>query len=350
MKDVQGLRHRLSRLYFEMPVFYRVLGVSVLSFVIPLMILLVIARAGVLVQSSAYLFLGYFVLLLLLASLVNSILLRSLFLPVMQLSNAVEQLQSGEYDVQVPTNLDDPQLRRVSNVLRMIIETIESSRKYTSSRTLRALERERMRIARELHDETGQSLSSLVIKLEMIINMLQEEAVQSALVEEIIEQLNTTRDLTESTLEEIRKLIFDLRPSILDDLGLIPAMRWYAMNKLEDMDIDSRFQMQGMHERLPADTETALFRIYQEAVSNVIRHAEASLVVIAMKIRDDAVILSVKDDGVGFEPDEVAGDDSAYEGLGLFGMQERARLLGGRMRVDSVPGRGTEVKVQVPRP
>ena len=337
--------------YSDIPVFYRVVFGGLLASVPPLLLVFVLGRRGVLNQVSGQGFFGYVSFALLLLMLLQVAILKKVFEPIIQLLDAVERLQDGDHSLRAPEDLlDGPELSRVGNILNMIIDHLESNRHYTSSRTLQALERERMRIARELHDETSQSLSSLIINLEMIISTLKNQAVQSHLVEDLMEQLEKTRDLTETTLEEIRKLIFDLRPSILDDLGLIPAMKWYVMNKLEPLDIESRFNIQGAHEdRLPPDTETALFRIFQEAITNVIRHADANSVDVLMQVSDEAVRLTIEDDGIGFEPHEREDRLKTYEGLGLFGMQERARLMGGQLKIQAALGEGTKVMVQIPR-
>lgn len=350
---MQSLRGWLTKRYARWPMMFKVMVGSLITLIPPLLIIFVLGRQGWLYRASLEVTGAFLLVVLGVVLYLHHVSLRLLFQPLFQLMDTVSRLQKGDYRARAPYITGDRELAQVGGVLNQVLDNLDRSRKYTSSRTLQALERERRRIGRELHDETSQALTTLIINLEVAIDALSEKKVDGGETTDSLGSVRTrlvnTRDLTESTLEEIRKLIFDLRPSILDDLGLIPAMRWYAMNKLEPLGIDSRFDVQGSGERLPPDTETALFRIFQEALTNIIKHAEASLVVSAIKVSSDAVALEVIDDGVGFEPDD-REDGSAYAGLGLFGMQERAKLLGGTFSVRSRPGVGTRISVEIPRP
>ncbi|MFO8060836.1 MAG: sensor histidine kinase [Bacillota bacterium] len=345
------MRRLIVKRYARWPMIYKVMVGSLITLTPPLLITVVLGRQGWLERTSTPLLAVYTAGVIALALYLNYISLRVLFRPLFQLMETVHRLQEGDYRARARGITGDQELARVGSILNEVLDNLERSRRFTSSRTLHALERERKRIARELHDETSQALTTLIINLEISISSLQELTEGADVSDDswkpLRQRLTDTRNLTESVLEEIRKLIFDLRPSILDDLGLVPAMRWYAMNKLESLGVDSRFEVQGSDERLPADTETALFRIFQEAITNTIKHADADLVVIALKLSREAVVLRVSDDGVGFAP-QAAGNP--YSGLGLFGMQERASLLGGTLEVNSKPGEGTEIIVRIPHP
>ncbi|MFQ5856240.1 MAG: ATP-binding protein [Anaerolineae bacterium] len=211
------------------------------------------------------------------------------------------------------------------------------------ARVITAQEEERIRIARELHDETGQVLASLVISLEAIERSLPPE------ISTVRQRLARTRVLTEHTIADIRRLIADLRPGALDELGLVAAIRWCSENHLEPLGIALDLQTDGLVSgRLPEELETVLFRITQEAIGNIARHAGARRVNIHLSRRDGEVHLVIEDDGEGFDPDAVQPARDGTQGLGLAGMRERASLLGGQVRIRSRPGYGTRIDVELP--
>jgi signal transduction histidine kinase len=194
-------------------------------------------------------------------------------------------------------------------------------------RLLAAGEEERRRIARELHDETSQLLTAVQLSLD------RAGSDRSALAR--------AGELLTRTQLEIRRLIHDLRPSLLDDMGLAAAVEWYAENSLQAAGIEVRLEV----ERdlvLPADVEITVFRIYQEIVTNVLRHAAAEHVGVELYRADRRLVLTVEDDGVGFDPAERS------QGVGLVGMRERAELVGGSLELDSEPGMGSQVRLEIP--
>ena len=210
------------------------------------------------------------------------------------------------------------------------------------TRVIVAQEDERKRIARELHDETSQTLSVLAMRLETAVASMPEGRVR--------ERLADAKTLTVRALDELHRLIFDLRPSILDDLGLLPAIRWYAERTLAPLGITTRCECPDPERRLPPEMAIALFRVVQEAISNVARHSKAETVLIQCALTDGEVVLEIEDDGCGFEPAAVSVSDDTARGLGLLGMRERVELIGGRLTIDSAPGRGAHVTVRVPMP
>lgn len=201
-----------------------------------------------------------------------------------------------------------------------------------------AQEEERKRVARELHDEIGQSLTALIIGIGGA-----EEAIPPDL-RPVREQLAQIRDLTARTLEEIRRLMVDLRPTLLDDLGLIPAIHWYAETNLARAGIEASVEIAGPRKRLPSLVETALFRVVQEAITNIIKHADARKATVRLEFRESAVLAAVEDDGKGFNPEEF----QEGAGFGLLGMEERVTLLGGTLRIDSERGQGTRIAIEIP--
>ncbi len=203
-------------------------------------------------------------------------------------------------------------------------------------------EEERKRIARDLHDEFAQTLTALTINLQSALRNLPAET------NGLRQSLTQTQTLTTQTLKEISQLILELRPSVLDDLGLVPAIRWYAENRLEPSGTHVVVEATGLKHRLPSSIETALFRIIQEAISNAAKYAHAHQVDIRLKFEEARIQIKVQDDGVGFDAADAMKLKDGMRGLGLLGMRERAALLGGRLTIDSSVGRGTRVHVEVP--
>ncbi|MCL6552722.1 MAG: GAF domain-containing sensor histidine kinase [Firmicutes bacterium] len=206
-------------------------------------------------------------------------------------------------------------------------------------RVLVAQEEERRRIAQDLHDHAGQMLTALIIQLAQLAARAEEDNGAMA------PQLRRLHDLAQQGLDELRKLVYELRPSILDDLGLGPALRWYVDTYVVPAGLQTDVHVAELSERLPQDVETVAFRVIQEAVTNALRHARASKLEIRVDRRGDALLVMVRDDGVGFDPEDPPG---ARRTLGLDGMRERAQLVGGTVQILSVPGAGTTVLARLP--
>ncbi len=211
----------------------------------------------------------------------------------------------------------------------------------TVGAVIRAQEEERRRIGRELHDEAVQLLSAAAVR----VGELEERV--PARQRCTREGLSDIRGILTDALWEIRKIIVALRPSDLDDLGLIPALSAYARNRLAEAGVAVEAQLERPARRLSLDAETTVFRIAQEAVNNIARHAQARHAIVTLAQRNGTIVLSVQDDGIGFEPARVHTSGNG-EGLGLMGMKERAALLGGKLEVVSRPGAGTNVRVVIP--
>jgi PAS domain S-box-containing protein len=207
-------------------------------------------------------------------------------------------------------------------------------------KVIAAQEEERRRIARELHDDTSQALAALLYAAEGGTDMKDLAEVQ--------EMLQGMQQLAVRTLDGVHKLIFDLRPTMLDHLGLVPALRWFAQSRLERAGIRVTVEEKSATRRLPGEVETAIFRVVQEAITNIARHAAARNVHIAFEFTDESVIVEVEDDGIGFDLVEVTVLPDSGRGLGLMGMRERAELLGGQVDISTAPGYGTQVQIYVP--
>jgi signal transduction histidine kinase len=215
----------------------------------------------------------------------------------------------------------------------------EATRGELLEKLITAHEDERRRIARELHDEAGQALTALILNLEM--------AERSSTVPADQQRLNRLRTIAEDTLGELRKMIYDLRPTILDDLGLAAAIRWYVKETVEPQGLQVELSISGLEQRMAPHIETAVFRILQEACTNILKHAGASRARVEVAVADGRVNLTVQDDGRGFDPTAVPRSREG-RGMGLLGMQERAELLGGMWKVSSRPAEGTRVEAFIP--
>lgn len=217
----------------------------------------------------------------------------------------------------------------------------EELRRQLLERLITVQEEERRRIARELHDQTGQPLTSLMMTLKVL------EEVDS--LTEVRQHIGDLRDTVSQILKEVHDLALELRPSVLDDLGLLAALRHCIGEYEHRFRVPVDLQVLGLeNERLSPDTETALYRIVQEALTNVARHAQADSVSVLLENRGTSVMLIVDDDGTGFDVTRVMGSGPHERNLGLYGMRERASLLGGTLTLESTPGAGTAVFVEIP--
>jgi signal transduction histidine kinase len=208
----------------------------------------------------------------------------------------------------------------------------------------RGQEDERKRLARELHDDTAQALIALNQQLEMAQKLLSKDPDRAA------ERLAEVRAMLAEALESVRRFSRDLRPIYLEDLGFIPALDMLTREADQQEDLSVRLAVSGSARRLPPDLELAAYRIVQESLNNVIQHADANAAWVEVRFEAEHFILSVRDNGQGFEaPDQP--DVLARRGhFGLMGIQERALLYGGQLTIRSAPGEGTEVIVRLPYP
>jgi len=209
------------------------------------------------------------------------------------------------------------------------------------SEITRAQEEERRRIARELHDETAQSLAALALDIEAI------NKTKDQLPEDAVQRLEQIRSRIDSIMEGVRRFSHELRPGVLDQVGLIPALELLAEELSKEMQVNALVEVIGSARRLSAEAELVLFRIAQEALRNVRKHSQATEAMISIEFGDKKVKMNVTDNGTGFELPELLGEFASSGSLGLIGIRERVRLLGGRFSVKSQPGKGTTVAVEV---
>jgi signal transduction histidine kinase len=205
-----------------------------------------------------------------------------------------------------------------------------------SARLVQAQEAERRALSRELHDEVGQSLSAVLVELR---NLSAAQAVRSE--EHSRKHVETIKSLVENTVRVVRNMALLLRPSMLDDLGLVPALKWQARECSKRTSIDVSVATDLGSDNLPDDYKTCIYRVVQEALHNCARHSQAKTARITVRQMPDRVRLTIQDDGLGFDP-------SQTKGLGLLGIQERAARLGGSCAVHSTPGAGTILSVELP--
>ncbi|HEY3359001.1 MAG TPA: ATP-binding protein [Polyangia bacterium] len=302
---------------------------------------------------------------------------RSVVRPVKVLTGSARRIAGGDLTRPVPA-LGDDEIGRLAEVFETMRErlrqsldgvreanrtlearvherTAELERLYQELRrkeavkaellrkVITAQEEERKRIARELHDETAQLLTALGILVETAATGGDDRG---------REALQKARALSTRTLEGVHGLIHDLRPSLLDDLGLRTAIRECA-ERLEERGLSVTVREVGEERRLPGEVETALFRVAQEAIQNISRHADASDVDVLVEYTGDRVVIEVVDDGRGFDPAGAGGSvdrDMTGRGLGLLGMRERIELCDGQITIESTPGQGTRVRAWVPVP
>jgi len=214
--------------------------------------------------------------------------------------------------------------------------------RFYAHRITQAQENERRRIARELHDDTIQSLVALSRRLEALAIS------NSSLPETAIQCISELQEATGNVIKRVRRFSRDLRPSILDNLGLLPALEELTAELGRQSSFQAEFRVVGEERRLSSEVELTLFRIAQEALNNVRRHAQATKVVTTVELSSSAIKMIVQDNGKGFKPPALTEHPTAAGKLGLTGMHERARLLGGILEINSESGRGTKVIVNVP--
>lgn len=278
--------------------------------------------------------------------------------PLRQLEDVTHAVARGNLDVRASVWAND-EIGRLSAAFNAMIDELrqakernekatkellhkEEARSQLLTQVITAQEEERRRIARELHDQTGQALTSLMVGLKL--------AEGEGDPDETRQRIREVRDLASRTLQDVRSIAWELRPALLDDLGLVAAidryLTWYGEQHSLEVDVEATgFKNNG---RLASSIEVTLYRIIQESLTNVVRHAGATRVSVVLERRVDEVVAVVEDDGQGFDVESVLHGSNAVSHLGLYGMQERALLVGGAVLIESSRGLGTTVRVAIP--
>lgn len=230
-----------------------------------------------------------------------------------------------------------------------MLDRLEELRRQQSALILQAREEELRRVSRELHDESSQNLTAVLVYCEILLRTVESlpaESMTSETRRQLIASCQQLSELAQQTLDAVRQLSQRLRPPVLDDLGLVAALRWLVedCHRRFCLPVELTIEEQALWQRLPPPYETTLFRIAQEALTNVARHARASRAQLSLQLASSAIHLSIRDNGLGYDPGQPSN------GLGLVSMRERAALLGGRLSIDARPGQGTHVEAILPLP
>lgn len=228
----------------------------------------------------------------------------------------------------------------LSSDLRQVGEFIKDAKEKQTFglKIIEAQEDERGRLSREIHDGPAQMMANVMLHSELIERIYQEKGIAEALKE-----IRGLRKMVRSSLAEVRRIIYDLRPMALEDLGLVPTLRKYLENVEERFGISISFKHFGVEKRLAQHFEIALFRLVQEAVQNATKHAHASEILVKIELKPSNVTVVIKDDGQGFDPSE--RNEASF---GIIGMKERVNMLNGVITIQSKPGQGTSIFVQLP--
>ena len=265
--------------------------------------------------------------------------------PLAQLVTAVQRVAEGNLSHRIlyPPGDEVGQLGRSFNMMAHELESKEADRRSLMNKVISSQEEERKRVARELHDDLAQRLTSVLLSLEIAESKLRGGHLKCA-----NPFLNARRE-TEDALAETRKLIADLRPTVLDDLGLVPAIRSVADGHLSTAGTRVNLSAEGFSGKLAPEVETTAFRIVQEAITNIARHSQARSATIDLKLSDGSLQGEISDDGVGFDSRGDSRKPTGFgEGLGLQGMGERASLLGGSLSLNAAKGKGTHISFSIP--
>lgn len=295
---------------------------------------------------------GFIVLAMLSSLLINVLLLRASFHPLFSLLRTIRAVGAGNTALRAADIPMDSEIGELALAFNGMLDQLEIARRQQAMLILQAQEEERRRLARELHDESGQNLTALLVHTEVLHQTIQNMP-QTTTPQFMQEQLQTglqqLTQLTQKTLENIRTLALQLRPGVLDDLGVEAAFRWLAEDCRKRLRLNVELRVDGLEEVLREREHstlyaTTLFRIAQESLTNAARHAGAQHIVISCAPDHDILHLCVSDDGSGFDA------TSTSVGLGITGMRERAALLGGQLAIASKRGKGTSVEVTLPLP
>jgi two-component system sensor histidine kinase UhpB len=281
---------------------------------------------------------GAIAISILLLLIVNMILLRRRFSPLETLIQRLEEIDPAQPTAQfvVPRTTVE-EVERLAITFRRLLRRIEDERRRSGSLVLRAQEEERRRLARDLHDEVNQALTAILLRLQA----LSEEAPA-----ELAPQITELKTLTNQAMEELLRLARQLRPTSLDDMGLIAAIEGQIDRFSEQTGIQAVLHNEGTPEAITEDQQTVIYRVVQEALSNTAQHSGATFVDFELRVfPSHGVELRVRDNGKGFD----TGGQGDGGGIGLSGMAERARLVGGELTVTSAPGTGTRVRLYIPQ-
>lgn len=331
----------ISRLR-RLPLFYKMLIVNAVLIMLGAVIGVGIAiRLAGSPSHPIYVLVLYGLTGIAISLLVNAIILRVALRPLELQKQVAFRIRDGDWTARVPrssvTDRDLDQLMQVFNEMLDVVSDYRARLRDAAARALRAEEEERKRISRELHDETAQVLTALLLRLRLAQRTGDPERLREAL-----DQIRA--DLVDA-VDGVRRLAAGLRPPALDELGLAAAIQKYAEDTCRSHDVALELDLSDLRERYPPDVELALYRIAQEALSNAARHSGARTISLSARWSSGELTLRIEDDGRGFD---VAARSMEHGGLGITGMIERASYMGAIVTINSEPGRGTRVIAVVP--
>lgn len=253
-----------------------------------------------------------------------------------RLTTTVEKAEGLVTQVGVVLDYLGGNLRWINDELELV-----NQKRQVAPKIIQAQEEERKRVAREIHDGPAQSMANVVLRLEVCDKLLDTDLAQAR------RELQDLRMIVRNSLQDVRRIIFDLRPMVLDDLGLMPALSRYIENIKERQDIEIVINCSGQLQRLDSIIEVAIYRLIQEGIQNTIKHAEATSIDIIMEIGLESIMVVLKDNGKGFKVDEYLNEPRPNS-YGIVGMKERLEILGGQFSIRSQEGCGTEVMAIIP--
>ena len=269
--------------------------------------------------------------------LVNYVAFWDHFRPLVELSQALDAMRQGQQARRAVVGSGEAGVGGMVESVRTLLERIEDDSLQFSARLLGSFEAERQRIGRELHDDTSQLLAASLLKLDVLGRQIPVAAVSTH------ESLGTLRVLLTRAVDQLKAVTYDLRPAMLDDLGLVAALRWYANTRVATPGLELVTTFDVGDVRLAPPIEITLYRVGQEALANAVKHAAATRVELGLEVRPGYAALSVLDNGKGFDLKRSRG-----QGLGLPSMRERVVALGGTLNIVTAPGTGTRVYAVVP--
>lgn len=274
------------------------------------------------------------------------------------LANAIERFGKGEHYPAVEEEPGDEigrlgaefnrmstrimQREKENENLAAALDSRMAERGILLRRLIHTQEEERRRVAREIHDEVGQSLSSISLNIELAQRSLEDHPSQA------IEHLHQASSMVSESTDHMYDLILGLRPSALDDLGLIAAIKTQLQRTLEPAGISYQLNTPDLPKRLPPQMETVFFRLFQEAITNILRHSRAKHVSLSIERQNGEIVGRIVDDGVGFDPNEGLSTHLEEGGFGLLGMRERVEQFNGQIKIESQPGAGTSILIRIP--
>jgi two-component system sensor histidine kinase DegS len=253
-----------------------------------------------------------------------------------KMQNTVEKAESLITQVGVIFDYLGGNLRNINDQLEIAMQ-----RRQLAPKIIQAQEEERRRIAREIHDGPAQSMANVVLRTEVCEKLIEID--QGAVQKELLE----LREMVKRSLQDVRRIIFDLRPMALDDLGLIPAISRYLETLKERFDLDIEMYYSGTQQRLDSTIEVAIYRVIQEALQNILKHAQASHAKVSLENQNERLVVEVTDNGKGFNAEECLNNPKP-DSYGLLGMKERLEILGGQLYITSKQGEGTKILAIMP--